>query len=124
MVVQPDLTYRLNLWMLQQPFQTFKSPRIEFGSIVRMNAHSGEDERISVSQADCGFEIGRSLARSDREHVLDAGFPCAFNHGFAVGLKLLVVKVTVRIRELHRYVSRAPIGTSSLKPASTGGPPS
>src|SRR5947209_18526113 len=57
MVVQPDLTYRLNLWMLQQPFQTFKSPRIEFGSIVRMNAHSGEAERISFSQADCGFEI-------------------------------------------------------------------
>ena len=75
-----------------------------------------------AGQAQGGFQIRRTVAGADGHHALHAGLAGARDHFVAVGVELLVVQVAVRIDQLH--FRRAPMGTSSRKPASTGLPPS
>src|SRR5712691_6804429 len=93
-----------------------------FRGIVRMHADGGVKRRVTIGQADAGFKIGRSVAGTDGHHVLDTGGKGALDHGFAVGIELLTVQMTMGVDQLH--LSRAPIGTSSRKLASTGISPS
>src|SRR5215470_20085688 len=65
---------------------------------------------------------GSEFGRVDHHHSFDACGERALDHGVAIGLKLLVVDMTVRIDKLH--FRRAPAGMSSWKPARTGLPPS
>src|SRR6266851_10021822 len=91
-------------------------------SVVRMHADGGVQRRVTIRQADAGFKIGRSVASADGHHVLDSGGEGALDHGFAVGIELLTVQMTMGVDQ--RHLSRAPIGTSSRKLASTGISPS
>src|ERR1017187_8463601 len=89
---------------------------------MRMHAHGCVDEGVLPGQAQGGFQVRRTAARADGHHALDASLAGALDHLVAVRVELLVIQMAVRIDQLH--LRRAPMGTSSRKPASTGLPPS
>src|SRR5579862_2127260 len=91
-----------------------------FGSIVRMDAGGRVECRVTVGQADAGLEIGRAVAGSDGDHVLDSGRESTLYDGLAVGVKLLAIDVAMGVDQAH--LSRAPTGTSSRNAAKTGLP--
>jgi len=67
-----------------------------------------------------GLEIGRAVAGSDGDHVLDSGRESTLYDGLAVGVKLLAIDVAMGVDQAH--LSRAPTGTSSRNAAKTGLP--
>ncbi len=83
-----------------------------------MDACGRKDKRIGLCQPDSRFEIRRALAGPDCEHVFDAGCASTIHDLLAIGLKLRIIEMAMRIDQIH--LSRAPIGTSSRNPASTG----
>src|SRR4051812_33102505 len=89
-----------------------------------MHADCRDYKGIRFGQAERRPEIRWTIPCPDREHVLNPGLARPFDHRVAVGFKLFVVQVAMRIGELHCYFRRAPTGTSSLNPASTGKSPS
>src|ERR1022692_1098103 len=93
-----------------------------FRCIMRMHAHGCIDEGVLPGQAQGGFQVRRTAARANGHHALDASLAGALDHLVAVRVELLVIQMAVRIDQLH--LRRAPMGTSSRKPASTGLPPS
>ncbi len=76
-----------------------------FGSdlqrVVRMHAGCREDERIRIRQANCGLEIRRTVTGADRKHVFDSGGARALDDRFAVGVKLAVIQMAMRIDQVH-----------------------
>ena len=85
-----------------------------------MNADGRVKRRMLLGQPQTRLQIRRTLAGADRHHVLDARFERPLDHRVAIGIELRAVEMTVGVD----HFNRAPTGTSSRKPASTGLPPS
>ena len=88
-----------------------------------MDADGGVDLLVALGEADGAVEFGRAVAGPDGQHPGDAGCGGAVEHGVEI------VGETSRRRDgsgnrSSIYFRRAPTGTSSRKPASTGLPPS
>ena len=122
MVVEADLAEREHFGMREQIAQTVEGFVCRFGGVVGMDSDGRIDERIAIGQPDRGFEIGRAVAGADGHEAFDSGRLGALDHGLAIFGELFVIEMTVGIDQLH--LRRAPTGTSSRKPASTGLPPS
>ena len=102
--------------------------------LVRMNADRRVHERILLGQPNPGIEFRRTVPVADGDHSCDPGLACTRDHLLAVRVELLAIEVCVGIDEhvgfvwgqppsalpAGGYFSRAPTGTSSKKPASTG----
>ena len=121
-IVEADFAHGQHLGMREQIGQAFEIVRARFRGIMRMNADCGVKCRVFLGEPETGFQIGRTVAGTDRQHVLDAGGECALDHGLAIFVEFGAVQVAVGVNETH--LRRAPTGTSSRKPASTGLPPS
>ena len=98
----------------------------------------------NIGQLDAGVELRGTVAVPDGYHGLNPSLARTRNYLFAIGVKLLAIEMCVRIDEHQKsdlrpppwhlslrfkmtgqpYLSRAPMGTSSKKLASTGFPPS
>ena len=63
-----------------------------------MDADGGIDRFMLIGQADAGFEVGRTVARADDHHALDAGGQGAVDDGLAVGVELGVIEMAVENR--------------------------
>ena len=97
-----------------------------------------------LSESNPGIECWRAVAVSNGDHRLYSGLASAGDDLLAIGVELLAIEMCVRIDEHQKsdlrpppwhlslrfkmtgqpYLSRAPMGTSSKKLASTGFPPS
>src|SRR5690242_15331597 len=81
------------------------------GSIVWMDPDCGIEKRIAVGKPDSRLQIRRALARADGHQPIDSRRAGPLDHRFPIRRKLLVVKMAMRVDQLH--FSRAPTGTSS-----------
>src|SRR5208283_5421622 len=108
--------------MRGQCAETLKSSFGGFRRIVWMHTNGGQYERIFRGQPDPSFQIRWPAAGANGEHTFHLGGAGAPDHRRAVFIELSVVQVTVRIDQPH--LRRAPTGTSSWNPTSTGLPPS
>jgi len=111
-----------------------------FGGFVRMDADGRDDLWVTVGEANGAIEMWRAIAGADAKNAVDAGLGGADEDGVEIGGEFLVVEMSVGIGDGHgrlwgrrfrlpllrcrRYFRRAPTGTSSRNPASTGFPPS
>ena len=57
----------------------------------------------TVARIAGGFKIGRTVSGADGEHVFQPSITSTLNDLFAVGMKLFVIEVTVRIDKLHEF---------------------
>jgi hypothetical protein len=104
--------------------QVWKSSSCDFGRVVRMNSNSCEHARVLAGNANGCFQVGRPFAGTDCEDVLNTGGASTVDDRGTIGCELRIVKMTMRVCQLHDYLSRAPGAISSTKPVRTGGPPS
>ena len=70
MVVKSDFAHCHNLGMPKQILQILERVQIHFSSIVRVHANGGIYAGISFGQAHRHFEIWRTVAGPDGQHVL------------------------------------------------------
>ena len=68
---------------------------------MRVDADGCVDGGMTIGEADAGFQVGGTVAASDRKHVFDTGGEGAFDHRFPVAIKLFAVQVTVRVDQFH-----------------------
>ncbi len=122
MVIQTDFADGGHLGMAGELAQADEAILGGLGGVVRMHTYGGVEEWILPGQPHARFQIGRSAAGAYGQHALHARRSGAFHHLVAVGIEFGIVQVDVRIHQPH--LRRAPAGTSSWKPASTGLPPS
>ena len=125
MIIETDFADRYDFWMLEQARRRcWYSFGGGFRRIVRMNADG---------RAKAGVALGQAHARL-RDRAVPSPVPMAsmlFDAGVAARVRSLR-RGRRRIRSLSRWqwesisihFSRAPTGTSSRNPASTGLPPS
>ena len=83
-----------------------------------MDADGGIDRFMAIRQADAGFEVGRTVARADDDHSLDAGGQGAVDDGLAVGVELGVVEMAVGVD--HFTMSGLKAGPTLLQAGSDG----
>jgi len=87
--------------VLQHGFKILESVDIYFGRVVGMDSGAGVDERMRIGETDGRFEIGRAVAGSDRENILDANLAGTFDDSLAVTIELRIIKMAVGIDELQ-----------------------
>lgn len=66
-----------------------------------MNSGAGIDERMSISETDCCFEIRRAVAGSDGEDIFQASLAGTFDDSGTVVVELCVVEVAMGIDEVQ-----------------------
>ena len=121
-IIESDFAQRQNASLAQQRSEFVERARLGLGSFVRMDTHRRGNAGIAGCQFNGAIQFRRPVARADGQHAANALLVCALDEGVEIRPELLVVEVDVGVDQLH--FSRAPTGTSSRNPASTGLPPS
>src|SRR5205823_2342692 len=122
-----DLPQRQHFWIRQQLTNAVEAGVRRLRRIVRMHPDRRVEKWIPIGQPDSRFQVRRTVARPDSHQPLDSRRPRPLDDGVPVRLKLLIIEMAMGVDKLHFnwvHFSRAPTGTSSRKPASTGLPPS
>src|SRR6185437_6400050 len=143
-VIEADLAAGDYAGLGQQSVQLLERRLIGLSRRVRVNPRAGIQPRQASAALRPRIEFAANLQRlvhlrrpfanADRKHRLHARIPGAAQHGLAIVRVTGAVEVCMRINEQESfpfgvkqplgYFSRAPSGTSSRNPASTGAPPS
>src|SRR5580698_9976290 len=64
---------------------------------MRVNADGCVDRRMLFGQPETGFQIRRTVARPDGQHVLDAGSGGPLDHCIAVLVEIGAIQMAMRI---------------------------
>lgn len=96
-IIDSDLTHGDYFRVLQKLGRTAEIGIGRLRRVLRMDADSGADAVVRFGDTNAGFQIRRTLAGPDSDHLIDARFASAVNSCFSVGLKLLVVEVAVGV---------------------------
>src|SRR5580698_5762161 len=71
-----------------------------------VNADCCVERRMLLGQPETGFQIGRTVARPDGQHVLYAGSHGPLDHCIAILIEIGAVKVAMRIDHMHSRGAR------------------
>ena len=107
-IVETDFAHGEHLGMRQKIGQASEIARTRLRGIMRMNADCGVERRMLIGQPEAGFEIGRTVARPDGHHVLDAGSEGALDHRLAILVELGAVQMAMGVNEIHSCGARTP----------------
>src|ERR1700722_11763460 len=137
-VVEADLAAGNHLGLSQKTIQLGQRISVGLARVVRIDSGTGVEARHAGLSIELAADVERlmhfrrTFTNSDGQHRTHARSKSALQHRLAVVRVALAVQMGVGIDEHSRnlsggdlaagYLSRAPSGTSSRNPASTGAP--
>ena len=97
MEVQADLADRKHLRVIDQPSKILESLFVGLRCVMGMNADRCIDRLVFVGQADRGFEVRRSVSRTDGEHRDNTRFPSPLQNLVPIRRKSPIIEVAMGI---------------------------